>query len=133
VTFSRCAKVAAAVVAAALGALGLGGWAVAAKADKPKGSVAGLYPGGTATLEVSVTNTNGVAVAVESVSVEATDAGPGCPASVLTFTSPSPGQVIGRDATATVPVGVSMAAQAPDDCQGATFPLRHTVTGSRAD
>jgi hypothetical protein len=142
VTFPRRTTVAAAAVAAALGAVGVADWAVAAKGGKPTGanpkpltvtgSVADLFPGGTARLDVVVTNTNNAAIAVTSVDVEATDAGPSCRASVLTFATPPPGQVIEAGQTSSLPVAVTMAEGAPDACQGVTFPLRHTVTGTRA-
>jgi len=149
----RRTRVAVAIVAAALAAAGAAQLATAAKGGNgggggggggggPKpanakplvvsGFVEGLYPGGTSTLQVTVTNDNNVAIAVASVRVDASDAGPSCPASVLTFTPPPAGLFIAAGATTNVPVGVTMAADAPDACQGATFPLRHTVTGTKA-
>ena len=140
-------RVAAALVVAALAAAGAAQLATAAKGGggggggpKPStakplvvsGFVEGLYPGATSTLQVAVTNDNNVAIAVASVRVDASDAGPECPASVLTFTPPPAGQVIAAAASANVPVTVTMASDAPDACQGATFPLRHTVTGTKA-
>jgi hypothetical protein len=133
----------AAVAVVALAVVGITGIATAAKGGggsrgaNPKplivnGSVEGLFPGVPNILQVSVTNENNTAIAVASVVVQASDAGPECPASVLTFTPPPPGQVITAGATANVPVTVEIAADAPDACQGATFPLRHTVTAIRA-
>ncbi len=144
VTIAPRTRVAAALVVAALAAAGATQIATAAKGGgggaKPSsakplvvsGFVEGLYPGATSTLLVTVTNDNNVAIAVASMRVDASDAGPDCPASVLMFTPPAPGQVIAARATATVPVAVAMASDAPDACQGATFPLRHTVTGAKA-
>ena len=144
---TRPTRMATAVAVAAIAAAGITGIAAAAKGggQNPKppkepnakplvisGFVEDLYPGVASTLQVRVTNANNVAIAVASVVVQASDAGPQCPASVLTFTPPSPGQVIGATATAIVTVSVTMASDAPDQCQGATFPLRFTVTGTKS-
>jgi len=140
----------AAVAVAALAVAGIAGVTFAAKGGNgngngsangngpdPKplvvsGSVEGLLPGVPNVLNISVTNSNKSAIDIRTVTVSATDASAGCPASVLSFTPRSPGQRIAAEATALVPVSVVMAADAPDACQGSTFPLRYTVTATKA-
>jgi len=143
-TAARPSSVVAAVAVAALAVAGVAGIATAAKGGNgsgggpdPKplvvsGSVEGLLPGVPNVLNISVTNSNKSAIAVRTVTVSATDASAGCPASVLSFTPRAPGQVIAAEATALVPVAVVMAADAPDACQGSTFPLRYTVAATKA-
>jgi hypothetical protein len=145
---ARPSSVVTAVAVAALAVAGIAGLTFAAKGGtgngngnangpdpKPlvvSGSVEGLLPGVPNVLNISVTNSNKSAIAVRTVTVSATDASAGCPASVLSFTPRSPGQRIAAEATALVPVSVIMAADAPDACQGSTFPLRYTVTATKA-
>ena len=145
---ARPSGVVTAVAVAALAVAGIAGIAAAAKGGNGSGngnangpdpkplvvsrSVEGLLPGVPNVLNISVTNSNKSAIAVRTVTVSATDASAGCSASVLSFTPRAPGQVIAAEATALVPVSVVMAADAPDACQGSTFPLRYTVSATKA-
>jgi hypothetical protein len=103
-----------------------------------------LYPGGSADVDSSVSNSNPFPVHVSSVSLDTTqgingfdvDAGhSGCNLSSLSFTTATNGST-GWDIPASSSVDVdaagaiSMSAAANDSCQGATFTVHLTATAA---
>lgn len=87
------------------------------------GEVDGLYPGVRATLEARVTNPHPFSIVVTSVTAVAADARASCPASMLEIEGTAePVEVPARE-TAVVLLAVRMDRDAPDACQGATWPL----------
>ncbi len=88
------------------------------------GHVSGLYPGGTGSLAIQVSNPRATTVIVTSVQVRVRNAGPGCAARNLRI----PGQrlrlAVAPHASSRTRLQVSMIADAPGACQGARFPLR---------
>lgn len=87
------------------------------------GEVHGLYPGVEATLAATVVNPQSVELLVTSTDVDVGDASAQCPADVLTFAGAAQDVLIAAGETGTVPIPVRMAADAPDTCQGASWPL----------
>ena len=118
------------IVAVALGLMGAS-VPVARGADEftVGGDIAGLYPGAEMTLDAEVTNPFPFAIRVVSVSVAVADAGPGCPASVLSVSGSTDAVEVPAGRVGIVPLDVRMSSDAPDACQGATWPLRFTATG----
>lgn len=119
------------------GGNGGGGGGVGHGSPPPKalviaGEVEGLYPGGAATLPLRITNPHSFAVTVTSLVIEVLQPEANCPAGALVVDQPPLGTVVPRDAATTVDVTVRMLATAPDGCQGATFPLRYTVSAIKA-
>jgi hypothetical protein len=98
------------------------------------GSPTGLYPTGTVTMAVTVTNNNPYMVQLDTIDfIDATVSTPGCSASAVTSASGSyqnvviaPGASVSKDLT------VSMANAAEDACQGASFALRYLATAHSA-
>jgi hypothetical protein len=105
----------------------------------PRTPTAGLYPGGTDDVVLTITNPNPSAVTVGSLALDpgqgdggfAVDAGhPGCPASALDFARQTndgngwsvPGRLAGVDGSRTVTLAgaVAMHADAGNACQGMT-------------
>ena len=111
------------------------------------GSPSGLlYPGGSADVDSSVSNSNPFPVHVSSVSLDTSqgtngfdvDAGhSGCNLSSLSFTTATNGGA-GWDIPASSSVGVdaagaiAMSSAANDSCQGATFTVHLTATAASA-
>jgi LPXTG-motif cell wall-anchored protein len=93
-------------------------------------SLSGLYPNVDADFPVSVTNPRDFAIAVQSATVTIGDASPSCTSTYLAARSFSGDVVVPAHGSATFPVHLHMAGSAPDACQGATFPLTFTATGS---
>jgi hypothetical protein len=104
-----------------------------------EGAVTGLYPGASADLELQLRNGSGVDVQLERLMITVgTPDREGCPADAILVGSPaSPGA--GRSdidvrlapaSIATLSIPVSMAAGAPSECQGATFPLLYLTEGT---
>jgi hypothetical protein len=118
-----------AVVAAALACLA-SGVSVARAADDfaVAGEVDGLYPGASMTLDAVVTNPYPFTISVVSVSVSAADAGPGCPASMLSISGSTDAVEIPARSVGTIPLAVRMSSSAPDACQGAVWPLQFSAT-----
>lgn len=95
------------------------------------GTVDGLYPGGSRTLELVVTNPAPFAVVVGELSVDVDDAGPDCLESQLTVPPLVEPVTVPASGTATVRLPATLGETAPDACQGATFPLTYQGTASR--
>lgn len=132
--------VVAALVVAATSAV-LVGVAVAARPDRApprpervslqlSGEAGGLHPGGTVTVPVVVSNPYPFTVRITELAVTASGASPACPASVLTVEAPV-GDTVAANGSTTVAVAVRMAMNAPNACQGATFPLDYSVAANR--
>ncbi len=83
----------------------------------------GLYPNADLVVPVSVYNPQPYDLAVLAAAVVVGDAGPECPASNVIAHTFSGDIVVPSHHTAVVPVRVQMLVSAPDDCQGAMFPL----------
>ncbi len=97
---------------------------------KLSASIVGLYPGADLDRAVTVHNPLDGAISVRSASVVVGDASSGCTAANLRA-EPFAGDVaVAAHGTGTIPVRLHMAGSAPDACQGATFPLTFTATGS---
>jgi hypothetical protein len=90
------------------------------------GEVDGLYPGANATLEARVTNPHPFVIRVISTSATVFDASPACPASMLEIGDSEAIVEVPPGGTGTVPLDVRMSRDAPDACQGATWPLEFT-------
>ncbi len=98
------------------------------------GTLTGLYPTGTVTMPVTVTNNNAYKVQLDTIDfVDATSTIPGCTASTVTSAGGTyqnvviaPGASVSKDLT------VSMSNAAEDACQGATFTLRYLATARSA-
>jgi hypothetical protein len=95
-----------------------------------KGTVAGLYPGRTATVTVVVRNGSRKTVRLKSVSATA-KALPGCPASMLQVRSVASKKVLKPRKSLTVALPAQLARTAPDACQGRTFRLALSATGTQ--
>ena len=98
------------------------------------GSPSGLYPSGTVTMPVTVTNTNSYKVQLDSIDfVDATASAAGCSASTVTSAGSSyQGVVIAPGGSVTKELPVSMSVNAEDACQGAAFTLRYSATARSA-
>ena len=98
--------------------------------------VESLVPGGTAPVVLTVRNTGGSPVRLQSVTAEGAATGDRCTSPLVTFTAPAalPTTVIAAGATATFTLAgaAAMGLDAPSACQGAliSVPLRVTVTGA---
>lgn len=92
----------------------------------------GLYPNADVTVPVRVHNPFDYDIAVHTASVQVGDAGPGCPRTNLEAATFSGDVVVRAGADGVVPVHMHMPAGAPDACQGASFPLVFTASGSPA-
>ena len=89
-----------------------------------KGHVAGLYPGRTARLALTITNKNGFAIRVRSVRVKVGNA-PGCPRSNLVVKRFRGYLWVSARGKRRLQLRVRMRLTAPDACMGARFPLRY--------
>jgi hypothetical protein len=94
------------------------------------GTVAGLYPGATLTLDAHVSNPFSFAIVVSAVGASALDASAACPASMLTVDASTATVQIAAGGSATLPLNVGLARVAGDACQSATFPLAFTAVGA---
>jgi LPXTG-motif cell wall-anchored protein len=90
----------------------------------------GLYPGADVSVPVSVHNPARYQLAVHTAQVRVGDANPGCTATNLEATSYSGDVVAPPRRDTAIPIRMHMLTTAPDACQGATFPLSFTATGS---
>lgn len=99
-----------------------------------------LYPGASGTLQFTVANPNPYAVTLTSIAYGATTSSneANCPASNLT---PAAGGALGTpitvpangtSAAVSVPGALTLAATAPDACQGVTFTTAVTLAGIQA-
>jgi hypothetical protein len=96
--------------------------------------VTGLFPTGSVTVPVTVTNPNPYKVKLSSLTFDsATTTKAGCDASVVTAPSQSPtNELAANNGSATIDVTVSMSNAAANECQGAAFTLNFTATGASA-
>ena len=98
------------------------------------GSPTGLFPTGSVTMPVTVTNNNAYRVQLDTIDfLDASANLPGCSASTVTSTGGTyqdvviaPGASVSRELT------VSMSNAAEDACQGAAFTLRYLATARSA-
>jgi hypothetical protein len=95
--------------------------------------VSGLFPGATIVEPVQVHNPQDYPVTVVSTEVLIADASAGCTASNLDASAVGGDVEVAAGSDAAVPVAFHMAADAPDACQGATFPLTFVATGTRPE
>ncbi len=98
------------------------------------GAPTGLFPTGTVTMPVTVTNNNAYKVGLDTIDfVDAATSAPGCSASTVTSASGSyQNVVIAPGASVTKDLTVSMSNAAEDACQGASFTLRYLATARSA-
>ncbi len=101
---------------------------------------AALYPGASAALQFSVTNPNPYAVTFTSVAygtVTSSDDS-NCPASNLTpaadgaLGTPISVAASGSSGAVSIPSAVTLASGAPNGCQGVTFTVAVTLSGSQS-
>ena len=90
------------------------------------GTVAGLYPGVSLPLVLSVTNPRHHWIVLHNVTAAAADASTGCLASNLSVSSFSGQLPIPALGSAHVTLQASLAHGAGNPCQGAVFPLAYT-------
>lgn len=104
-----------------------------------RGDLAEVYPGFDGTLTVTLTNPHRFAIVVNSIEVAvgpptgvAVGDGP-CLASHLEVDEFSGDREVGRLGTAIQGLDARMSSDAPDACQGASFPLSYSGTATRAN
>lgn len=110
------------------------------------GNVAGLYPGGSATLALRVHNPLHKSIRVDTITIISGPANSGCPASNLAVVSGlaalnslytitlSPPLVVPAGQSADGPaVPITLLKRAPDACQNATFLLLYGGSATAAD
>ncbi|HSL56511.1 MAG TPA: hypothetical protein VK866_01585 [Acidimicrobiales bacterium] len=135
-------RVVVAIVVIATTALAVSGVALAARGGgRPappapvaltlSGAVDGLFPGASTVLPVNVGNPYRFAVRVTSLEVVVGDASAACRATVLELGPAPPGAVLPRRGSAVIDVPIAMRADAPNECQGAVFPVDYTATAER--
>jgi len=90
----------------------------------------GLYPDADVTVPVTVHNPMAYDLAVHTAAVQVGNANPGCTADFLEASSFSGDVVAPAHGDTTIPIRMHMLASAPDACQGATFPLSFSASGS---
>lgn len=120
----------AAVVAAtgaANGFAAISGQPAPARVSKPftvSGTIESLLPGQPGQLRLTVRNTTRRRkIKVVSITVTPGDAAPGCDARQLRVGSFTGALKLRRKQARTVTLPITLATEAPDACQGATFPL----------
>jgi hypothetical protein len=89
------------------------------------GSVAGLYPGVTLPLPLTVTNRSAKQVTVTSLTTSVANASKQCKRANLTVSPFTGAAVVAAGGSALVTVQATMALQAGDACQGAVFVLTY--------
>jgi hypothetical protein len=95
-----------------------------------EGSVAGLYPTIQTTLDLTITNPNNFAVKITSLTVTVGDASVDCASTyvnVVNFAG-TPDLIVPKNGTAPKSLPLTMSADAPDECQGAVFPMTYAGT-----
>ena len=90
----------------------------------------GLYPNADVSVPVTVHNPEAYRLAVHTADVRVGDASPACSAANLEASSYSGDVIAPAHGDTTIPIRMHMLASAPDACQGATFPLSFTASGS---
>jgi hypothetical protein len=96
------------------------------------GSAAGLFPGKTVALVLTVTNPFTVSITVTSITATVSNASSGCVAAKLKVTSFSGHLLIGAGKARKVTLKVSMYRSAPNACQGAEFPFQYAGLATAA-
>lgn len=89
------------------------------------GSVSGLFPGARSQLPLTLANTSRRDIEVTAVRATVADAGPGCSSTTLSITPFRGSVIVKAGGTASVSLAVTMSSDAPDACQGATYPLTY--------
>jgi hypothetical protein len=89
------------------------------------GRVAGLYPGRTVPLTLTVKDIRPFSITVTSITTTVRKVGVGCPASVVSVTPYAGSLHLLPGHIGTVQVSVSMAHAATDGCLGKTIPFRY--------
>jgi len=97
------------------------------------GSVSGLVPGSHRSIELQVANPNGREVTVTDVAVTVTADQDGCPAATLEVGRMPASISVPASGSSTTTLPVTLAADAPDACQGASFTLRYATTATGPD
>jgi hypothetical protein len=95
------------------------------------GSVAGLYPGLSRPLVLTVTNPKTFAIVVTSITTAVQDAGPACTTSSLSVGAFSGQLAVPGSGSATTAVVAGLSLTAPDACSGATFSLVYSGVARR--
>ena len=95
------------------------------------GSVAGLYPGLTVPMVLTISNPKSFPIVVTSIKTTVGAASAACSASNLAVTAFSGQLLVPALGSAGTTVQVSMAQSASDVCQGATFPLIYLGLASK--
>ncbi len=93
------------------------------------GSVTGLYPGRSTSLQLTVANPQHHDITVTSIATTVGNASASCPSSYLQVTEFAGSVLVAAQHQVTVTVTASMLASAPDGCQGANFPLVYSGIG----
>lgn len=96
-----------------------------------RGSVDGLYPGGSQQLVVRVSNRSAKTTRIRSIKTRVDDAGPGCSAANLTAERRRVKLRIRPHSSRKLAIAVQMIPDAADACQGAQFPLTFYVRSRR--
>jgi len=97
------------------------------------GSVSDLIPGARRSIDLEVMNPNGREVTVTDVAVTVTAEQAGCPANALQVGRISPALTVPATSSRTTALPVTLAADAPDACQGAGFSLHYATTATGPD
>jgi hypothetical protein len=96
------------------------------------GGIAGLYPGASLPLVLTIANPEPFAISVTSVTTTVVSPSAQCPGTLLTVTPFSGTQSVSAHGTSDIIVTVSLAHAAPDACQGATFPFLYNGLATKA-
>ena len=93
------------------------------------GSVDGLFPGFSGSVDVLVTNPQRKTLTVTRVVAKVSSPSVGCPASSVTVGAFEGSLKIKRKRSDHVALPIAMSPSAPDACQSLTFVLKYTGTG----
>ena len=96
------------------------------------GDVDGLYPGVTRKLQLTITNPNAFAIKVTKLKVTVTRASAQCGARTIETKAQKPGFRVPANGEVTATVRVTMPKDAPNACQGVTYPLKFSGTAVQA-
>ena len=92
------------------------------------GNVAGLYPGASLLLVLTISNPQQFAIVVNSITTSVGSPSASCSAANLSVSSFLGSLAVPAQGTATVTVTATMPHSAPNACQGAVFPLQYSGT-----
>jgi hypothetical protein len=96
------------------------------------GSMDGLQPGLRRPLTVGLSNAGASAIRVTSITVTVGAASPECSGDLLSIEPLDRATVVPAGGAATATVFVTLAASAPDACEGVRFPFTYGGTADRA-